>query len=70
MSRETIFITETLCTITWVLTSVFFWLQDFFFQTMSTYILLEPQFNADQGFFRNYVLKMYGLQDTGGQSPR
>ena len=37
-------------------------------QTMSTYISLEPQFNADQSFHGNYGLKMYGFQVTGGQS--
>ena len=37
---------------------------------MLTYMPLEPQFNADQSFIENYRLKMYGLRDTGGQSPR
>ena len=66
MSQETIFLTETLCTVA----SAFFWLQSILFQTRSIYIPLELQFNADQSFLRNYGLKMYGLRDTGGQSPR
>ena len=52
-----------------MLTPVLFWLQNLFFQTMSIYIRLKPQFNADQSFLRNYGLKMYGFQNTGGQSP-
>ena len=64
------FLTEALCTVTWVLTSAFFRLQNVFLQTMSTYISLEPQFNADQSFHGNYGLKMYGFQVTGGQSLR
>ena len=40
-----------------------------FFQTMSISIPLELQFNADQSFLENYGLKMYDLQDAGGQSP-
>ena len=66
MSQETIFLTETLCTVT----SAFFWVQSVLFQTMSAYIPLELQFNADQTFLRNYGLKMYGLRDTGDQSPQ
>ena len=65
MSRETIFLTETIFIVTWVLTSAFFWLQNFFFQTMSTYKLLEPQYNPVQGFLKNYGLKMHGFQETG-----
>ena len=64
------FLTETFCIVTWVLTSAFFWLQNVFFQTMSTFKPLEPQFNADQSFLGNYDLKMYGFQDIGGQIPR
>ena len=64
------FLTEALYTVTWVLTSAFFRLQNVFLQTMSTYISLEPQFNADQSFHGNYGLKMYGFQVTGGQSLR
>ena len=62
------FLTEALCTVTWVLTSAFFRLQNVFLQTMSTYISLEPQFNADQSFHGNYGLKMYDFQVTEGQS--
>ena len=70
MSQRTIFLTETFCIVTWVLTSAFFWLQNVFFQTMSAFKPLEPQFNADQSFRGNYDLKMYGFQDIGGQIPR
>ena len=65
MSQETIFLTETLCTFTWVLTSAFFQLQIIFLQNMSTYILLEPQFDAGQSFLGNYGLKTYGFRDKG-----
>ena len=57
MSRETIFLTETIFTVKWVLTSGFFWLQNFFFQTKSTYKLLEPQHNPVQGSSRTMVCK-------------
>ena len=70
VSQVTIFLTEILCTATWVLKSAFFlWLQIFFLQTMSTYVPFESQFNGDQSFLRNYGLQMYGLRDTGGQNP-
>ena len=70
VSQVTIFLTEILCTATWVLKSAFFlWLQIFFLQTMSTYVPFEPQFNSDQSFLRNYGLQMYGLRDTEGQNP-
>ena len=29
---------------------------------------MEPQFNAEQSFLGNHVLKIYGFRDTGGQS--
>ena len=29
---------------------------------------MEPQFNAEQSFLGNQVLKIYGFRDTGGQS--
>ena len=45
-------------------------LQNGFFQTMSTYLPLEPQFNADQSLLGNYGLKMYGFRDIEGQSQR
>ena len=70
ISQETIFLTKTFCTVTWLLTPAFFRLQNVFFQTMSNYIPLELQFTADQSFFQNYDLKMHGFQDTEGQSPR
>ena len=70
MSQVAIFLTQILCTATWVLTSAFFlWLQIFFLQTMSTYVPFEPQFNSDQSFLRNYGLQMYGLRDTEDQNP-
>ena len=47
VSQVTIFLTEILCTATWVLKSAFFlWLQIFFLQTMSTYVPFEPQFTV------------------------
>ena len=49
--------------------SPFVGLQNVFFRTIITCIPLEPQFNADQSFIWNYRLKMYGLRDTGGQTP-
>ena len=69
MSQETVF-KQTLCTVMLLLTSGFFQLQNVFFQTMLTYIPLELQFSADHSFLGNYALKMYGVRDTGGQSPR
>ena len=33
-----------------------------------TYILLEPEFNAEQSLLGNHGLKMSGFWDTGGQS--
>ena len=45
-------------------------LQNGFFQTMSTYLPLEPQFNADQSLLGNYGLKIYGFRDIEGQSQR
>ena len=70
VSQVTIFLTEILCTATWVLKSAFFlWLQIFFLQTMSNYVPFEPQFNGDQSFLRNYGQQMYGLRDTEDQNP-
>ena len=39
-----------------------------FFGHIFTYISLEMHFNAEQSFLGNHGLKMYGFQDTGGQS--
>ena len=46
---------------------IIFWLNFFFFQNLSTYTSLEPQFNADQSFLWNHGLKMYCYRDMGGR---
>ena len=66
-SKEKNFLTETRHMVTWVMTSAFFLVNFFFLKNISTYTLLEPQWNAEQSFQWNPGLKMYGNRDIGGK---